>query len=41
MKGGAIGLGGVGQGESVGQPCYAKTTVTLTENVTHVLPSPM
>lgn len=29
MKGGASGLGGVGQGGFVSQPCYAKTTVAL------------
>lgn len=39
MKGGASGLVGVGQGESVSQSCYAKTTVALIRtNVNHILP---
>lgn len=29
MKGGATGLGRVGQGEFVSQPCFTKTTVAL------------
>lgn len=43
MKGGATGLGRVGQGEFVSQPCFTKKnkTLALIKNVTHLLPSPM